>query len=89
MLQGFGDYSAKAVCTFAYKASADSPVLLFVGETPGRIVMPRGPKDFGWDPIFEVDGFGQTYAEMDKAVKNGISHRARALAALKAHFEKS
>lgn len=36
----------------------------------------------GWDPIFEVDG--QTYAEMDKAVKNRISHRFKALQKLKA-----
>lgn len=35
----------------------------------------------GWDPIFEYDG--QTYAEMDKAAKNQISHRARALSKLK------
>jgi inosine triphosphate pyrophosphatase len=42
------------------------------------VVPARGPTDFGWDPVFEVSettGFGQTYAEMDKAVKNTISHR--------------
>ena len=31
--------------------------------------------DFGWDPIFEPDGVGQTYAEMEKDAKNAISHR--------------
>ena len=35
----------------------------------------------GWDPIFEYEG--ETYAEMDKAKKNGLSHRALALAKLK------
>jgi inosine triphosphate pyrophosphatase len=32
----------------------------------------------GWDPIFQPDGFDTTYAEMDKSIKNTISHRARA-----------
>jgi len=35
----------------------------------------------GWDPIFEYQG--ETYAEMDNAKKNGLSHRALALAKLK------
>lgn len=35
----------------------------------------RGPTDFGWDPVFLPDGFDTTYAEMDKDVKNTISHR--------------
>ena len=43
--------------------------------TDGKIVPARGPPDFGWDPVFEADGFDQTYAEMDKDVKNTISHR--------------
>lgn len=42
------------------------------------------PAACSWDPIFEAEGFGQTYAEMDKAVKNGISHRYRALDKLRA-----
>jgi inosine triphosphate pyrophosphatase len=48
---------------------------VFVGRTPGRIVPARGNNDFGWDPVFEAEGTGQTYAEMDKVLKNSISHR--------------
>ncbi len=33
------------------------------------------PADFGWDPVFEPEGFDKTYAELDKEVKNSISHR--------------
>ena len=33
--------------------------------------------------MFQPDGFGQTYAEMEAAVKNGISHRYKALCALR------
>ena len=54
----------------------------------GKIVPARGEKNFGWDPIFEPDGFNQTYAEMDGAIKNTISHRARALQEMVTYFEK-
>ena len=53
----------------------------------GTIVPARGRQHFGWDPIFQPEGFDQTYAELDPAVKNTISHRARALQALKEHFK--
>ncbi|CAG7935360.1 unnamed protein product [Penicillium nalgiovense] len=50
-------------------------------DVQGAIVRPRGPANFGWDPIFEYDG-KQTYAEMDKEEKNKISHRYKALVKL-------
>lgn len=56
-------------------AGPDVEPVVFVGRTDGAIVAARGPSDFGWDPIFEAAGFGQTYAEMDKDIKNSISHR--------------
>ena len=46
-----------------------------MGRTEGRIVPARGSGNFGWDAVFQPDGFDTTYAEMDKAVKNTISHR--------------
>ncbi|XP_036273874.1 inosine triphosphate pyrophosphatase isoform X3 [Pipistrellus kuhlii] len=52
----------------------------------GRIVVPRGCRDFGWDPCFQPDGYEQTYAEMPKAEKNAISHRYRALRELQEYF---
>ena len=51
----------------------------------GKIVPARGPHDFGWDPVFEPDGFAETYAEMDCAIKNTISHRYKALQAFREH----
>lgn len=84
MLAGFEDKSGYAQCTFAYMGpEPGSTPETFVGRTPGVIVPPRGPANFGWDPIFQPDGFSQTYAEMDRDVKNSISHRSRALALLK------
>ncbi|XP_059620537.1 inosine triphosphate pyrophosphatase [Phlebotomus argentipes] len=79
MLEGFKDYSAEAVCTFAFTEGENEKVHLFYGRTPGTIVSPRGPRDFGWDPCFQPTGYTETYAEMDKKVKNSISHRYRAV----------
>jgi len=53
------------------------PVKLFEGVVPGEIVAPRGDGGFGYDPIFEYDG--RTFAELDRAEKNAVSHRGRAL----------
>ncbi|NP_001089939.1 inosine triphosphate pyrophosphatase [Xenopus laevis] len=87
MLEGFEDKSAIALCTFAYcNGNPDDTVLLFRGKTLGQIVLPRGPRDFGWDPCFQPDGFQQTYAELPKEVKNTISHRYRALKEMSDYF---
>eukprot|EP00995_Heteronema_vittatum_P000241 NODE_1032_length_1089_cov_202.794231_g721_i0.p3 GENE.NODE_1032_length_1089_cov_202.794231_g721_i0~~NODE_1032_length_1089_cov_202.794231_g721_i0.p3 ORF type:complete len:195 (-),score=62.38 NODE_1032_length_1089_cov_202.794231_g721_i0:419-1003(-) len=86
MLVGFEDYSAYAQCTFSFAAKAGDKPVTFVGKTHGKIVPARGPTDFGWDPIFQPDGYTQTYAELDKDVKNTISHRGRALDLVKKHF---
>lgn len=44
----------------------------------GTIVAPRGKKGHGYDPIFQPEGYDMTYAEMEPAQKNAISHRATA-----------
>lgn len=86
MLVGFEDTSAYAQCTFAYTPGPETEPVVFVGRTEGKIVEARGPTAFGWDPIFQPDGFQETYAEMDSAVKNTISHRYRALDKLRSHL---
>lgn len=91
MLVGFEDKTAYALCTFAYSSGAPgAEPVVFSGRTPGRIVSARAAGDgpaFGWDPIFEPDGYSQTYAEMDKKQKNSISHRSKALHLVKQHLE--
>jgi XTP/dITP diphosphohydrolase len=44
---------------------------------------PRGTGGFGYDPVFRPDGHPLTYAEMDLAMKNTLSHRARAAVAMR------
>ena len=56
----------------------------FAGVVEGEIVEePRGDAGFGYDPVFRPAGFKQTFAEMPPAAKNGISHRAKAVMALR------
>jgi len=86
MLAAYEDKSAYAQCIFALSMGPDDEPKVFVGRTPGRIVAARGPLDFGWDPVFQPDGFDTTYAEMPKEIKNTISHRYRSLALLKEHL---
>ena len=55
------------------------------GIAPGVIVWPpRGTGGHGYDPMFKPDEDERTYAEMPQAEKNAISHRARALTAMRA-----
>lgn len=62
---------------------------LIEGICEGRITTERrGRGGFGYDPIFEVDGYEKTFAEMEQALKNRISHRARALAGAKDYLRK-
>lgn len=57
---------------------------LFEGLVNGTIISEkRGKEGFGYDPVFVPDGKNQTFAEMDLAGKNTISHRARAFEKLK------
>ena len=87
MLAGFEDKSAYALCTFAYSTgNPEDKVQLYQGRTEGTIVEPRGPRTFGWDPCFQPTGYTETYAEMEKDLKNSISHRGRALEALRKGF---
>lgn len=55
----------------------------FEGMIEGVITRERRGKDgFGYDPIFQPEGYDKTFAELGNDIKNGISHRARAVAQL-------
>ena len=51
----------------------------FEGIVNGVIIRERrGGEGFGYDPIFQPDGYDETFAELGNDIKNTISHRARA-----------
>jgi XTP/dITP diphosphohydrolase len=55
-------------------------LITFQGEIQGVITREKhGLQGFGYDPVFLPDGFYRTFAEMDLAEKNRISHRALAV----------
>jgi len=58
---------------------------VFVGKVDGQVVWPvRGATGHGYDPMFQPDGYQQTFAEMPPELKNRISHRADAFGKLTA-----
>lgn len=76
--------SASPVC---YADEFEMQTELFDGVCEGRIIFePRGQGGFGYDPLFLPDAFDQTFGELGESTKNELSHRAKALAKLKARF---
>lgn len=80
---GFGDVRATARCIAC--ASDGAAEEIGIGVVGGTIsATPRGGRGFGWDCTFVPDeGDGRTFAEMEPAEKNAISHRRRAFEALR------
>ena len=66
------------VCVLAL-AWPDGGSETFEGRVHGHLVWPRrGTHGFGYDPMFQADGYDITFGEMDPAEKHRISHRAQA-----------
>ncbi|MBE3587044.1 MAG: XTP/dITP diphosphatase [Thermoanaerobacteraceae bacterium] len=75
--------SARFRCVVAV-ATPEGRVFTAEGTCEGIITTePRGEGGFGYDPLFLVPEYGKTFAELEPAVKNRISHRGRALALAK------
>jgi XTP/dITP diphosphohydrolase len=82
-----GQRSARFRCVVAV-ATPGGEVWLTEGTCEGAIASePRGQHGFGYDPVFQVAGFGQRMAELPPDVKNLISHRGRALRAARPILE--
>jgi XTP/dITP diphosphohydrolase len=76
--------SASPVC---YADEFELQTEIFEGACEGRIdLSPRGRGGFGYDPLFIPSGYEQSFAELGEDIKNQMSHRAKALAKLKARL---
>ena len=81
-MEGVTDRSARFRTVIALAKGDD--MTLLDGEVKGIIIDElRGTNGFGYDPVFMPLGYDVTFAEMDPAIKNKISHRARATEKLK------
>ena len=79
--------TARFVCAIA-AALPGGEVITTSGEIEGRIDHEeKGNNGFGYDPIFYVPEYGCTTAQLSVEEKNRVSHRARALAAMKEELE--
>lgn len=63
LAESFNNFNASARVVIGL-SKEDGTTEFFEGEIKGKIVKPRGNNGFGWDPIFEIEGTGKTFAEM-------------------------
>jgi len=77
--------STSPVC---YADESELSTELFDGVCEGHIVSePRGNGGFGYDPLFVPTGYEQTFGELPEAVKNQLSHRAKALSKVRRRLD--
>lgn len=90
-LAGVGESrrGAHFYCAMALLRHAGDPApLVATGKWDGRILeAPAGNDGFGYDPLFWLPGLGCTAAQLPADVKNRLSHRGQALAALLQQLE--
>ena len=78
--------TARFRCVIAL-AGGGKLIRTFEGVAEGRIVNPgRGENGFGYDPVFQPDGLEQTFGEMPPELKNKLSHRVKAAAAVRSEL---
>lgn len=77
-LKGKNERSARFKTVIAL--NLENKNILFNGIVEGSIILQkRGNEGFGYDPIFQPDGYDQTFAELPMEVKNTIGHRGKAI----------
>lgn len=85
LVSRYDDTSAVARTVVGY--IEDEEIKIFEGEINGTIVAPQKMETFGWDSIFQPEGYSVTFAEMSKEEKSRISMRTKAFEKLKEYLE--
>ncbi len=76
--------AARFTCAIALYDPSTGATEIFNGTCEGQIAKhPRGHNGFGYDPLFVPNGYAHTFGQLSQTVKQQISHRARALAAVR------
>lgn len=81
---------AKFVCVMTLTDRDGKILNQEIGECHGKIAKEQfGTNGFGYDPVFEVEGYNITMAQMSEELKNKISHRAKALSKMIRFIQKN
>ena len=77
-LQGVEDREAQFRAVMTYIDTTGT--YAFEGVVKGQITLEKtGDGGFGYDPVFQPEGYSQSFAQLPDKVKNEISHRGRSL----------
>ncbi len=87
LVEKLNDNTAEAKTIIGYAKNKDE-IKFFEGTIPGKIVTQTGVSGFGWDPIFQPNGFDKTFAEMTQEEKNTVSMRKIAVEKLREFLTK-
>lgn len=85
LCEKMGDNKATAKVHIGYHK--DGKIHFFEGHINGNIVAKGLDNGFGWDVIFQPEGFNKRFSEMTIEEKNKISHRANAVKKFKEFLE--
>ena len=78
--------SGRFRCVMALAKNGE-PIATFDGAVEGTIInQEKGGGGFGYDPLFVPEGHCETFGELAAEVKNGMSHRGRALVKVKEYL---
>jgi XTP/dITP diphosphohydrolase len=87
-MEGVEDRKAVFACVIVI-AVPRGPALTYEGRCEGLIAHEaKGEKGFGYDPLFYYPPLKKTFGQMSMEEKNAISHRGKALAEVRAEFQK-
>lgn len=87
LAKSLGDMRVEVKTCIGY-AKNSKEISFYEGSLQGTIVFPHSKTAFGWDPLFQPQGYSKSFAELDPEEKNNISMRRIAFDKLIAELQK-